>query len=74
MVAPTEGHEDEERASLDTRSVRSNFRRGFFTILDNVLNVGESAELTLTQEASLKDLEGGVRNSAAADFAEALRQ
>jgi hypothetical protein len=44
MVALTEGHEDEERASLDPRSVRSDFRRGFFTILHNVLNVGESAE------------------------------
>jgi hypothetical protein len=44
MVAPTEGHEDEERASLDARSVRSDLRRGFFTILDDVLNVGELAE------------------------------
>jgi hypothetical protein len=44
MVAPTEGHKDEERASLDAQSVRSVFRRGFFTILHIVLNVGESAE------------------------------
>jgi hypothetical protein len=29
--------------------------------------------LTLTQEASEKDQEGGARNSAVADFAEALR-
>jgi hypothetical protein len=29
--------------------------------------------LTLTQEASKKDREGGVRNSTAADFAEALQ-
>jgi hypothetical protein len=34
----------------------------------------ELSKLTLTQEASLKDLEGGARNSAAADFSEALRQ
>jgi hypothetical protein len=34
----------------------------------------ELSELTLTQETSLKDLEGGARNSAVADFAEALRQ
>jgi hypothetical protein len=34
----------------------------------------ELSKLTLTQEASLKDLEGGARNSAAADFAEALRR
>jgi hypothetical protein len=44
MVASTEGHEEEEKASLDARSVCSDFRRGFFTILHNVLNVGESAE------------------------------
>ncbi len=44
MVAPTEGHEDEERESLDAQSVRGNFCRGFFTILDNVLTVGESVE------------------------------
>ncbi len=44
MVAPTEGHGNEERASLDARSVHSNFRHGFFTILDNILTVGESAE------------------------------
>jgi hypothetical protein len=34
----------------------------------------ELSKLTLTQEASLKDLEGGARNSAATDFAEALRR
>jgi hypothetical protein len=44
MVAPTEGYGNEERASLDMRSVHSDFCRGFFTILDNVLTVGESAE------------------------------
>ncbi len=32
----------------------------------------ELSGLTLTQEAYLKDREGGVRNSAAVDFAEAL--
>ncbi len=64
MVAPTEGHGDEERASLDARSVRNDFRHGFFTILDNFsLLVSrpkvkrELSELTLTQEASLKDWE-----------------
>jgi hypothetical protein len=44
MVAPTEGYGDEERASLDTQSVLSDFRPDFFTILDDVLTVGESAE------------------------------
>jgi hypothetical protein len=44
MVAPTEGHGDEERASLDAQSVHCDFRCGFFTILNNVLTVGESAE------------------------------
>jgi hypothetical protein len=44
MVAPTEGYKDEERSSLDARSVHSDFRPGFFTILDNDLTVGESAE------------------------------
>jgi hypothetical protein len=34
----------------------------------------ELSGLTLTQEASLKDGEGGAKNSAAADFAEALRR
>jgi hypothetical protein len=34
----------------------------------------EMSGLTLTQEASEKDQEGVVRNSAAADFTEALRR
>ncbi len=36
--------ENEEGASLSAQSVRSGFRRCFFTILDNVLIIGESAE------------------------------
>ncbi len=44
MMAPTEGQGDEDGASLDARNVRSDFRRGLFTILDNVLTVGELAE------------------------------
>ncbi len=43
MVAPTEGQGHEEGANLGARSVRSDFRHGFFTILDNVLIIGESA-------------------------------
>ncbi len=43
VVAPTEGQGHEEGANLGTRSVRSYFRCGFFTILDNVLIIGESA-------------------------------
>jgi hypothetical protein len=43
VVAPTEGQGHEEGASLGAQSVHSNFRRGFFTILDNVLITGESA-------------------------------
>ncbi len=34
----------------------------------------ELSKLTLTQEASLKELKGGARNSAAAEFAEVLRR
>jgi hypothetical protein len=34
----------------------------------------ELSQLTLTQEAPLKELGGGARNSAAAEFAEALRR
>jgi hypothetical protein len=44
MMAPTEGQGDEDGSSLDVQSVRSDFRHGFFTHLDNVLTVGESAE------------------------------
>jgi hypothetical protein len=44
MMAPTEGQGDEDGASLVAQSVRSDFRRGFSTLLDNVLTVGESAE------------------------------
>jgi hypothetical protein len=43
VVAPTEGQGHEEGANLGTQSVRSDFRRGFFTILDNVLIIGELA-------------------------------
>ncbi len=42
-MAPTEGKGDEEGAHLGAQSVRSEFRRGFFAILDNVLIIGESA-------------------------------
>jgi hypothetical protein len=80
MMAPTEGHGDEDGASLDARSVRSNFRRGFFTILDNVLTVGESAEgeeravCSHPHSGGLREGSGGgARNSAVADFAKALR-
>ncbi len=80
-MAPTEGYEDEERASLDERSVRSDFRPGFFTILDNVLTVGESAEGEERAVSAhphtgglLEGWGGGARNSAVVDFAEALRQ
>jgi hypothetical protein len=38
-----EGQEDEEGASLDVRGIGEHFRSGFFTILDKVLTVGESA-------------------------------
>ncbi len=34
---------DEEGACLGVQSICSEFRRGFFTILDNVLIIGESA-------------------------------
>ncbi len=34
---------DEEGASLGTESVRCDFCRSFFTILDNILIIGESA-------------------------------
>jgi hypothetical protein len=43
VVAPTEGQGHEEGTSLGARSVHSDFRRSFFTILDNVLIIGESA-------------------------------
>ncbi len=52
--------------------IHSNFRRGFLTILDNVLTVGEFAvcearadQLTLAQ----KGAGGGVGNRTAADVA-----
>jgi hypothetical protein len=41
-MAPTERKGDEEGASFAAKSVPSDFRRGFFTILDNVLIIGES--------------------------------
>jgi hypothetical protein len=44
MVAPTEGHGNEDGASLAMRGVRSDFHRCFFAILDNVLTVGELAQ------------------------------
>ncbi len=43
MFATTEGQGDEEGASLDVRGSPSDFRRGFFTIIDNIFTVGESA-------------------------------
>jgi hypothetical protein len=54
MVDQSEGQGDEEVASLDMWGVCAGFHRGFLTILDMVLTVGESAgaSLTLTQEAS----------------------
>ncbi len=67
MVAPTEGYGDEERASLDTQSVLSDFRPDFFTILDDVLTVGESAEgkeravWALTHPGGLLEGSGGGR-------------
>jgi hypothetical protein len=42
-VAPTEGQGDEEGATLNVRGIYNDFRRCFFTILDNVLTVGDSA-------------------------------
>ncbi len=41
-MAPAEGQGDQEGASLDERGIHSDFRRGFFTILNNILTVGES--------------------------------
>jgi hypothetical protein len=41
-MAPTERKGNEEGANFATKSVRSDFRHGFFTILDNVLIIGES--------------------------------
>jgi hypothetical protein len=80
MMVPTEGQGGEDGVSLDAQSVRSDFRCGFFTILTTFsLLVSrpkakrELSALTLTQKASEKDQEGGARNSAAADFAKALR-
>jgi hypothetical protein len=45
VVAQIEGQGDEEGASLslDVQGVCSNFRHCFFTILDNILAVVESA-------------------------------
>jgi hypothetical protein len=41
-MAPTERKRNEEGANFAAKSMRSEFRRGFFTILDNVLIIGES--------------------------------
>jgi hypothetical protein len=41
-MAPTERQGDEEGASLDAGSIRSDFHHSFFTILDNAHTVGES--------------------------------
>jgi hypothetical protein len=75
-----EGQED-EGASLDVRGIGAHFRCGFFTILDKVLTVGESAGgkeqaawLHSQPEDLLEGAGGGARNNAAADFAEALRR
>jgi hypothetical protein len=55
--------------------------RRFMTILDNILNLGESAGgeeqaagLTHTNEASYMEWEGVQKNGAAMDFAKVLRQ
>jgi hypothetical protein len=61
MVASTEGYGDEERVRFSLLVSRPKAKR-------------EQSELTLTQEASLKDREGGERNSAAADFTKGLRR
>ncbi len=68
MVAPTEGHGIEEGANLDMGGVP------FSLLVSQPKAKSELSRLTLTQEASLKDWEGGARNSTAADFAEALWQ
>ncbi len=80
-MAPTERKWNEEGANFAVKSVRSGFRRGFFTILDNVLIIGESpwgeerAAWHLPHPGGLREGSGwGCENSAAADFAEALRQ
>jgi hypothetical protein len=80
VVAPTEGYGHEEGASLGARSVRGEFRRGFFTILDNILIIGESARgeerafWPHPHPGGLREGSGwGAKKSAAADFAEALR-
>jgi hypothetical protein len=79
MAVPTEGQGDEEGVSLDVQGIHSNLCHSFFTILDNVLTVGESAggkEQAARPHPHLRGLlegsAGGARNSAAADFAEAL--
>jgi hypothetical protein len=41
-MVPTEEKGD-EGVSFDAQSIRSDFRRSFFTILDHVLTVGELA-------------------------------
>jgi hypothetical protein len=80
MVLSTEGQGD-EGASLEVPDVHSGFCRGFFTILDNVLNGGEPAggkERAAWPHPHpgnlLEGLGGGARNSAAADLANVLRR
>jgi hypothetical protein len=63
------------------RGICSNFCRGFFTILDNVLTVGhlaggeeQAGRPHLHPGGLLEGAGGGARNNAEADFTEALRR
>jgi hypothetical protein len=42
VMAPTERKGNEEGVNFAAKSMRSEFHCGFFTILDNVLIIGES--------------------------------
>ncbi len=44
VITPAEGKGYEDGASLDVRGGHNDFCCSFFTILDNVLTVGESAD------------------------------